>query len=88
MFLIFSVYLYVNLDINEKPKISDIIIVARGGGQIYRETKAKELLEQGYSQSNKVIISPITLHTSVKKTTKSRFSLPAESQLNLPPKSV
>lgn len=39
-------------------KKSDVIIVA--GGQLYREAKAKELLEQGYSNSNKVVVSPIT----------------------------
>lgn len=56
--IIFSFILFFSLDIGEKPENSDVIIVA--GGQLYREAKAKELLERGYSNSNKVIVSPIT----------------------------
>lgn len=56
--LLLSVLLFFNLDINEKPIKSDVIIAL--GGQYYRETKAIELLKQGYSKSNKVILSPIT----------------------------
>lgn len=57
-FIGWTVYIYYNLDIGQSPQVSDVIIVA--GGQTYRETKAKELLNQGYSRSNKVIISPIS----------------------------
>ena len=56
--IISSFILFFNLDIGETPEKSDVIIVA--GGQLYREAKAKDLLEQGYSTSNKVIVSPIT----------------------------
>ncbi|MGX7105040.1 hypothetical protein [Globicatella sanguinis] len=54
--IISSFILFFTLDIGETPEKSDIIIVV--GGQLYRETKAKELLEQGYSTSNKVIVWP------------------------------
>lgn len=54
--IISSFILFFTLDIGEKPEKSDVIIVA--GGQLYRE--AKEFLEQGYSTSHKVIVSPIT----------------------------
>ncbi|MHA3225961.1 YdcF family protein [Globicatella sulfidifaciens] len=56
--IISSFILFFTLDIGETPEESDVIIVA--GGQLYREAKAKELLEQDYSTSNKVIVSPIT----------------------------
>lgn len=56
--IISSFILFFTLDIGETPEKSEVIIVA--GGQLYRESKAKELLEQGYSTSNKVIVSPIT----------------------------
>lgn len=56
--IISSFILFFTLDIGETPEKSDVIIVA--GGQLYREAKAKELLEQGYSISHKVIVSPIT----------------------------
>lgn len=58
-----TIYVYYHLDIGEQPQISDVIIVP--GGQIYRETKAKELLELGYSRSNKVILSPISLKSKL-----------------------
>ena len=56
--IISSFILFFTLDIGETPEKSDVIIVA--GGQLYREAKAKELLEQGYSTSHKVIVSSIT----------------------------
>ena len=51
-------YILFHLDIGDAPQNSDVFIVA--GGQIYRESKAKELLDQGYCLSNKVIVSPIS----------------------------
>lgn len=53
-----SAYVYYHLDIGQAPQEADVIIIA--GGQTYRETKAKELLDAGYSRSQKIIISPIS----------------------------
>ena len=70
--------MYNHLDVGGAPQISDVIIVA--GGQIYRETKAKELLDKGYSLSNKVIISPLSqLNTN----TRNPFNLNIENPENI-----
>lgn len=55
---VWTVYLYYHLDVGEEPQVADVIVVA--GGQLSRETRAKELLDSGYSRSQKVVLSPIT----------------------------
>lgn len=56
--MIWTIYVYYHLDVGQDPQEADVIIVA--GGQNIREKRAKELLEAGYSRSNKVIVSPVT----------------------------
>lgn len=46
------------LIVDEKPALSDVIIVPEGQEYI-RANKASELLHEGYSRSNKIIISPM-----------------------------
>lgn len=48
-----------NLVIDEKAIISDVIIVPEGGA-IHRAEKAEQLLADGYSESGKLIVSPLT----------------------------
>ena len=55
--LAISFYILANLEINEEPVVSDIIIVPEGAPE--RGIKASELLEQGYSESGKIIVSPL-----------------------------
>ena len=55
--LAISFCILANLEINEEPVVSDIIIVPEGAPE--RGVKASELLEEGYSESGKVIVSPL-----------------------------
>ncbi|CZQ92326.1 YdcF family protein [Trichococcus collinsii] len=55
--LAISFYILANLEIDEEPVVSDIIIVPEGAPE--RGIKASELLEQGYSDSGKIIVSPL-----------------------------
>ncbi|CZQ96597.1 MAG: YdcF family protein [Trichococcus flocculiformis] len=55
--LTISFYILANLEINEEPVVSDIIIVPEGAPE--RGVKASELLEAGYSESGKIIVSPL-----------------------------
>lgn len=48
-----------HLIIDEEPAMSDVIIVPEGEEYI-RAYKASELLHAGYSESEKVIVSPVT----------------------------
>ncbi|XJS10185.1 YdcF family protein [Aerococcaceae bacterium WGS1372] len=52
-----AVWLYGNLDVGEQAVLSDIIVVPEGGDG--REERAVELLLDGYSESDKVIVSPL-----------------------------
>lgn len=47
-----------NLIVDEEPALSDVIIVPEGQEYI-RANKASELLHEGYSRSDKIIISPM-----------------------------
>ena len=49
--------LYFNLDVGSPPVQADIIIVPEGPGT-ERAQKSVELLNQGYSKSNKIVVSP------------------------------
>lgn len=51
-----------NLIIDEEPILSDVIIVPEGAPPV-RAPKASELLTNGYSESNQIIISPINKET-------------------------
>ncbi|TNV68372.1 YdcF family protein [Trichococcus shcherbakoviae] len=55
--LAISFYILANLEINEEPVVSDIIIVPEGAPE--RGIKASELLDEGYSDSGKIIVSPL-----------------------------
>ena len=55
--LAISFCILANLEINEEPVVSDIINVPEGAPE--RGVKASELLEEGYSESGKVIVSPL-----------------------------
>lgn len=52
-------YIMNNLVVNEKPVVSDIIIVPEGGVTVERARTARQLLDQGYSRSGQVIVSPL-----------------------------
>jgi uncharacterized SAM-binding protein YcdF (DUF218 family) len=47
-----------NLIVDEKLKVSDIIVVPEGASE--RAGEAVDLLEAGYSRSGKIIVSPLT----------------------------
>ncbi|MHA7117659.1 YdcF family protein [Aerococcus viridans] len=47
-----------NLIVDEEPKVSDIIVVPEGASE--RAGEAVDLLEDGYSRSGKIIVSPLT----------------------------
>ncbi|WP_035052241.1 YdcF family protein [Carnobacterium pleistocenium] len=47
-----------NLIVNEEPVLSDVIIVPEGQAYV-RAYRASELLHEGYSESEKIIVSPI-----------------------------
>ena len=47
-----------NLIVDEEPIVSDIIVVPEGASE--RAGEAVDLLEAGYSQSGKIIVSPLT----------------------------
>lgn len=49
-----------NLNQSEEPKKSDIIVVLQGSSNFERERVAVNLLNQGYSASGKIIVSPLT----------------------------
>lgn len=53
-----AVWLYFNLDVGEGPEVADVIIVPEGGDG--REDKAVSLLLDGYSESDKIIVSPLS----------------------------
>lgn len=57
-----AVWLYNNLDVGEQAIVSDVIIVPEGGDG--RENRAVELLLEGYSQSDKIIVSPLYVEES------------------------
>lgn len=61
--LAISFFILANLEINEEPVVSDIIIVPEGAPE--RGIKASELLEQGYSQSGKIIVSPLLVEAEL-----------------------
>ena len=52
-----AVWLYFNLDVGETPVLSDVIIVPEGGDG--REDQAGQLLLDGYSLSDRIIVSPL-----------------------------
>lgn len=52
-----AVWLYYNLDVGEEAVVSDVIIVPEGGDG--REKEAVKLLLDGYSESDKIIVSPL-----------------------------
>ena len=52
-----AVWLYFNLDVGETPVLSDVIIVPEGGDG--REDQSAKLLLDGYSLSDKIIVSPL-----------------------------
>ncbi|CZQ97171.1 Hypothetical protein Tpal_2110 [Trichococcus palustris] len=56
LFLAVIFYILLHLDVNQSPAVSDIIILPEGG--IERPLKAAELLDEGYSLSGKVLITP------------------------------
>lgn len=56
--IIMSVWLFFNLDVGEEAKISDVIIIAEGVSE-ERSVKAAELLDDGYSKSDMLIVSPL-----------------------------
>lgn len=58
LFLSHATWLYFNLDIGEDPVLSDVIIVPEGISE-ERSVKAAELLHEGYSESDKIIVSPL-----------------------------
>lgn len=55
---IHAVWLYFNLDVGEEPEVADVIIVPEGGDG--REDKAVSLLLNGYSESDRIIVSPLS----------------------------
>jgi len=57
LFLTVILYILFHLEINEKPVVADIIILPEGGTE--RVIKVKELLDEGYSESGKVLVSPL-----------------------------
>lgn len=57
LFLTVILYILFHLEINEKPVVADIIILPEGGTE--RVIKVKELLDKGYSESGKVLVSPL-----------------------------
>ncbi|PTQ86054.1 DUF218 domain-containing protein [Trichococcus patagoniensis] len=61
--LAISFYILANLEINEEPVVSDIIIVPEGAPE--RGVKASELLEQGFSESGKIIVSPLLVEAEL-----------------------
>lgn len=52
-----AVWLYNNLDVGEEAVVSDVIIVPEGGDG--REREAVNLLLDGYSESDRIIVSPL-----------------------------
>lgn len=58
IFLLGLVFLYFNLDIGGEPQAADVIIVPEGARD--RSRKASELLNEGYSRSDRIIASPAT----------------------------
>lgn len=52
-----AVWLYYHLDVGQEPVASDVIIVPEGGDG--REDRAVSLLLDGYSRSDKIIVSPL-----------------------------
>jgi len=58
LFLIGVVLLYFNLDVGESPQETDVIIVPEGSRD--RSYKASQLLNEGYSRSDRIIASPAT----------------------------
>lgn len=58
IFLISYPIILSNLIVDEEPVTTDVIIVPEGGSQ--RSEKAAELYNEGYSESDKIIVSPLT----------------------------
>jgi len=58
-----SFYILANLEIDEEPAVSDIIIVPEGAPE--RGIKAAGLLEEGYSRSGKIIVSPLLVEAEL-----------------------
>lgn len=53
------VYIMNSLVVTEEPVVSDIIIVPEGGVTVERARSARQLLDQGYSRSGQVVVSPL-----------------------------
>lgn len=58
LFIIHGIWLYFHLDVGEEAVVSDVIIVAEGTSE-ERSEKAAQLLHDGYSKSDKLIVSPL-----------------------------
>ena len=56
--IITEIIMLTRLDIGTAPKESDVIIVPSGSLDGDRPHKASQLLADGYSRSDKVIVSP------------------------------
>ncbi len=56
LFLTVIFFILLHLEVNQSPAVSDIIILPEGGSE--RILKAAELLDEGYSASGKVLITP------------------------------
>lgn len=60
LLVLLSYYLIMgHLIVNEVPKESDIIIVPEGQVTQERANRAVQLLDKGYSKTNKIIVSPL-----------------------------
>lgn len=60
LFLSSFITIILSLNQGEDPVESDIIVVLQGSTNFEREREAVNLLNEGYSKSNKIIVSPLT----------------------------
>lgn len=60
LFLSSFITIILSLNQGEDPVESDIIVVLQGSTNFERERVAVSLLSEGYSKSNKIIVSPLT----------------------------